>query len=255
MSLHSGIKPLFLLILATTLFNQAIRPLLSFAGDETTYYLLNKALLALLLLAFVVLTRQVKEAGLGRGMNLGTLHLYWPMFALMGMILLGPSNPPGLATLLALAGICASVGFAEELMFRGLLFHWFRDQSVRARILISAFAFGGVHLIAVFSVDATAVIVSQAYFASAVGAVFASARARDVSIWLPITVHALFDFVAFVASGSIGSALADSPATVIRLLIGGTVIWLWGGYLVWRAPRWQPDGGDTDLPALRGRSA
>lgn len=243
MPLRSALARLAVLVLATTIFNQAVRPLSPLLGSETGFYLVNKTLLALLLLGFVLLTRQARACGLGGGANLGTLHLYWPMFALMALILLGPKNPPELPMLLALGGIALSVGFAEELMFRGLLFHWFRDQSVRTRILVSAFAFGGVHLIAVLYVDATAVIVSQSFFASGVGAVFAAARARDVSIWIPIAVHALFDFVAFAASGSIGSALADSPETVIRLLVGGALIWLWGGYLVWKAPRWEASRG------------
>jgi membrane protease YdiL (CAAX protease family) len=161
------------------------------------------------------------------------------MYLLMALILAGPMTPPGTPTLLALAAIAVCVGFGEELMFRGLVFHWFRDRTVRAQILISSLAFGGAHLIALLHVDAPAVILSQAFFASAVGAVFASAWARDRSIWIPIMVHSLFDFVALAASGSIGEALADTPETVVRLLVGGAVIWLWGGYLVWRAPRWQ----------------
>lgn len=153
---------------------------------------------------------------------------YWPMYLLMALILAGPMTPPGTPTLLALAAIAVCVGFGEELMFRGLVFHWFRDRTVRAQILISSLAFGGAHLIALLHVDAPAVILSQAFFASAVGAVFASARARDRSIWIPIMVHSLFDFVALAASGSIGEALADTPETVVRLLVGGAVIWLWG---------------------------
>ena len=69
--------------------------------------------------------------------------------------------------------------------------------------------------------DATAVILSQSVFASAVGAVIACARARDDSIWLPIAVHAGFDFVALAAAGSVGGVLEDTPANVLRLLIPG----------------------------------
>lgn len=247
MTLHRGIKYLALLILATTLYNQAMRPLAPLLGTETGYYLVNKGLLALLLLGFVILTGQVKASGLGRGTNPKTLHLYWPLFLLMALILAGPKTPPELPMLLALGLIALSVGFGEELMFRGLVFHWFRDRPVRTQILISALAFGGVHLIALLHFDAVAVIVSQAFFASGVGAVFAAARARDCSIWIPIMVHALFDFVAFAASGSIGSVLADTPDTVMRLLVGGTLIWFWGGYLVWKAPRWE---GRKQSPVL-----
>ena len=125
-------------------------------------------------------------------------------------------------------------------MFRGLVFHWFRDQTVRRQILISALAFGGAHLFGLLVTDAVAVILAQSVFASAVGAVIACARARDDSIWLPISVHAGFDFVALTAAGGLGAALADTPETVLRLLVSGLLIWLWAAWLIWRAPRYAP---------------
>jgi membrane protease YdiL (CAAX protease family) len=201
--------------------------------------LLNKGLLAVLLLVFVAMTGQLRAAGLAGGMNLRTLPDYWPMFLLMALILGGPVSPPETGMLLALAGIAFSVGFAEELMFRGLVFHWFRDQSVRRQILISALAFGGAHLGGLLVTDAAAVIVAQSIFASGVGAIIASARARDRSIWLPIVIHAGFDFAAFAAAGSVGGALVDSPATVVRLLVAAIIVWLWAARLIWRAPRYE----------------
>jgi membrane protease YdiL (CAAX protease family) len=239
MSLHPGVRNLVLLLVATTAYSHLVRPLGPYVGSETFYYLLNKGLLAVLLLVFVAMTGQLRAAGLAGGMNLRTLPDYWPMFLLMALILGGPVSPPETGMLLALAGIAFSVGFAEELMFRGLVFHWFRDQSVRRQILISALAFGGAHLGGLLVTDAAAVIVAQSIFASGVGAIIASARARDRSIWLPIVIHAGFDFAAFAAAGSVGGALVDSPATVVRLLVAAIIVWLWAARLIWRAPRYE----------------
>lgn len=239
MSIHPGIRKLFLLILATTAYSQLVALAAPDIESEAAYYLLNKGLLAVLLLGYVAMSGQMAGAGLVAKMNLRTLRDYWPLFLLMALILMGPIASPGPLMLAMLAGVAIFVGFAEELMFRGLVFHWFRDQPVRRQILISAFAFGGAHLLGLLVTDAVAVILAQSVFASGVGAVFACARARDQSIWLPIIVHAGFDFVALGAAGGIGRVVEDSPATVIRLLGAAVIIWLWAARLIWRAPRYR----------------
>ncbi|KPK57924.1 MAG: hypothetical protein AMJ59_17425 [Gammaproteobacteria bacterium SG8_31] len=239
MAIHPGIRKLVLLLVATTAYGQLFAFVASGVESETGYYLLNKGLLAALLFAYVFVTRQMRVTGLVAQADPRTLPDYAPLFLLMALILLGPVASVEPVTLAMLAGVSISVGFAEELMFRGLVFHWFRDQSVRRQILISAFAFGGAHLLGLLVMDAVAVIVAQSIFAAGVGAVFACARARDRSIWLPVMVHAAFDFVALAAAGGIGSALEDSPATVIRLLVGAVIVWLWAAWLIWRAPRYE----------------
>ena len=240
MKLHSGVVKLVWLLALTTLYGQLVAPLGRSLGSETAYYLFNKGLLAVLLVGYVLATGQARAAGLTGTSRLATLPVYWPLFLLMALIALGPTATPDAETLLVLAAIAVSVGIAEEVVFRGLLFHSFRDQTVRRQILISALAFGGAHLFGLLVTDAVAVILAQSVFASAVGAVIACARARDDSIWLPISVHAGFDFVAFAAAGGIGAALADTPATVVRLLVPGLLIWLWAAWLIWRAPRHAP---------------
>lgn len=240
MKLHSGVVKLLILLLVTTLYGQLVAPFARSFGSTEAYYLFNKGLLAVLLVAYVVVTGQARAAGLTGSSRLATLPVYWPLFLLIVLLMLAPTTPPDAQTLMLFAGVAVSVGIAEELMFRGLVFHWFRDQTVRRQILISALAFGGAHLLGLLVTDAVAVILAQSVFASAVGAVIACARARDDSIWLPISVHAGFDFVALTAAGGIGGALADTPETVLRLLVSGLLIWLWAAWLIWRAPRHVP---------------
>lgn len=237
MRFHPGVLKLAVLLLLTTVYGQVIGAVAGGVGSETGYYLINKGLLAILLLMWVVATGQSRAVGLTGGIEWRTLPIYWPLFVLMLLILLGPATPPIFSVLLALGLIAVSVGFAEELMFRGMLFDWFRDLSPRARVLISAFAFGGAHLAGLLSSIATPVILAQSVFASAVGAVFACARVRDRSIWLPIIIHAIFDFVALGTAGGIEANFDDSPQTVLRLLIPGLVIWVWAAWLIWRLPR------------------
>mgnify|MGYP001818434523 FL=1 len=234
--MHTGLRNLLILLAATTAYGQLFSWATGDTLSQTGYYLLNKGGLAALLLAYVLYTRQVRAAGLTGGVNLRTLPIYWPIFLLMALILLGPVSPPGPAQLAALAGISVAVGFAEELMFRGLVFHWFRDLTVRRTLGISAVAFGAAPLGGLLVRDAVAGLLARGGVAAAVGAIMACARARDRSIWLPIAVHAGFDFAAFAAAGSIGGALEDSPATVVRLLVPGLVMWVWAAWLIRRMP-------------------
>ncbi len=252
--MHPGLRNLIILLAATTAYGHLLYRVVGDGLPETTYYLLNKGLLAAILLGYVVWTRQVRAAGLNSGMNLRTLPVYWPLFLLMALILLGPTTPPGPGELATLAGVAVFVGFAEELMFRGLVFHWFRDLPVRRTILVSALAFGIAHLGGLLVTDAVAVIVAQSFFASSVGAVLACARARDQSIWLPIAVHAGFDFVALGAAGGVSSVLEDSPATVLRLVVPGVMIWLWAAWLIVRMPA-APAAGTPSTAGQRNPDA
>ena len=239
MNLHPGLIRLVILLAATTIYGRLMGWGFGGMASEAHYYLLNKSLLAVLLLAYVLITRQGAASGLAGATNFRTLPIYWPLFLLMILIMSGPLALPDTGTLAALAAVAFCVGFAEELMFRGLVFHWFEDQSMRRRVLISALAFGAAHLGGLLARDAVAVMLAQSVVAAAVGAVIACARARAQSIWLPIAVHAGFDFVALAAAGGIGSAFEDTPATVLKLLIPGIVIWMWAAWLLWKMPRTQ----------------
>ncbi len=93
-------------------------------------------------------------------------------------------------------------------MFRGLVFHWFRARPVRTIIVISDTSFALIHLAVGLSSEIhPQVILGQAILALALGLIFAAARARDVSIVIPILIHALFDVLVVSAQGSISQTL------------------------------------------------
>ena len=119
-------------------------------------------------------------------------------------------------------------------MFRGLVFHWFRRLPPRGVVLVSAGAFGAMHLAGLVTEFHPAVILSQAYFAFAVGLIFAGARIRDVSILLPIAVHAVFDFIALSARGGVSQTFENVEQMVVGMLFAGTIALAWGLFLLWR---------------------
>ena len=232
-------RPLLLLVtmlLAVLVYSALASLLLAPLGltAELDYYVANKWLLALLLVSMVLVLGVRQETGLIARVNWRTLPLYWPMALIAGLIWLGDTNPPGAEAFIKIVLFCTAVGISEELMFRGLVFHWFREIPVRGIVLISAAAFGSVHLVGLASDIHPAVILSQAYFAFALGIIFACARARDVSIVLPILVHTVFDIAAVSAKGSVSQTFENVPEMVTGMMFTGTIALCWGLFLLWK---------------------
>lgn len=232
-------KPLIflaLMMLSVLLYSVlagALRPSLGLTS-EPDYYIVNKGLFAVLLVGAVLGAGLRREAGLVAKANWRTLPLYWPLALILGLIWLGSQNPPSVTDAAKILVFCVAVGINEELMFRGLVFHWFRWLPPRGVVLVSAGSFGAMHLAGLMTEIHPAVILSQVYFAFAVGLVIAGARARDVSIMLPIAVHAVFDFLAVSAKGSVSQTFENVEQTVSGMLIAGTIALAWGLFLLWR---------------------
>lgn len=205
--------------------------------NEQVIYLLNKGTLALLLLLLVVILGHRQQVALNCRARLSTVPVFWPMLAIVLLVAAG-SNPPlhTPLSLIMLFLIAVAVGLSEEILFRGYVMHWSRHYAVRLQIVISGVAFGAVHLLGIGKGLPTEVILSQAYFAAALGMIFACARIRDGSLFLAIVAHSLFDFGNFWASGGIRSTF-ENPAQIIPgMLIGGTVSLVWAGILIYKAP-------------------
>jgi len=220
-------------------------------SDETDLYLFNKWLLAALLLAIVFFRGEVRASGLVPRANWRTLPLYWPLALTAGLVWMGSTTLPSPLQALKILLLCVAVGLTEELMFRGLVFHWFRAQSIRTIVVISALSFGGVHLIGFASELHPAVVLSQVFFACALGLIFAGARARDSSIVLPIAMHALFDFLAITPHGTVSRSFDNVEQVVTGMLVSGSIALAWGLFLLWRAgSATGPRLADADHPSL-----
>jgi len=232
-------KPLALLatmLVGVTLYSHLasyLNPLFGLS-EENDQYLLNKWLLAGLLLGIVIFRGEVRASGLVARANWRTLPLYWPLALIAGMIWLGSTWLPSPLQALKIFLWCVAVGLTEELMFRGLVFHWFRAVSIRKIIVISAVSFGGVHLIGLASEIHPAVVLSQVFFACALGLIFACARARDTSIVLPIAAHALFDFLAIGPHGTVSRSFENVEQVVAGMLVSGSIALAWGLFLLRR---------------------
>jgi membrane protease YdiL (CAAX protease family) len=229
---------LFSLYLAMFLFNEAMGLVKPFFEPVTQmgFMMINKTIFAVGLLILVYALKIQRQCGLVFKANWRTLPLYWPMALIAGLTLTTGIDTDTSGSMLAIIFVTVIVGsFGEELMFRGLVFHWFRDLSVRKQILISAFAFGGLHLLGV-GID-PAIILAQVYFAAGGGLIFGYARARDYSIMIPIMIHVIFNLIVLGAKGGVVEGISPAPTeqVVIGMLAVGTLSWAWGGFLLWKA--------------------
>jgi membrane protease YdiL (CAAX protease family) len=230
---------LFSLYPAVFLFNEAfvlVKPLFE-PVTQMGFMMINKTIFAVGLLILVYGLKLQRQCGLVFKANWRTLPLYWPMALIAGLSLFGGINTDTSGSMLVIIFVTVVVGsFGEELMFRGLVFHWFRDLSVRKRILISAFSFGGMHLIGLLSGIDSAIILAQVYFAAGLGLIWGYARALDYSIMIPIMTHVIFNLIVLGGKGGVVEAASAGPTeqVVISMLAVGTLSWAWGGFLLWK---------------------
>ena len=200
--------------------------------------MVNKVIFAVGLLIVVYKLKLQRQCGLVFKVNWRTLPIYWP-FALVAVATLstGINTDTSISVLAIIFVTTLAVGIGEELMFRGLVFYWFRDLSVRKQILISALTFGGMHLLGLLSNIDSSIILAQVYFVAGLGITVAYARARDYSIMLPIMVHFVFDFITIGSKGGVENAAATAAPEqmVAGILAVGTIAWVWGGFLLWKA--------------------
>jgi membrane protease YdiL (CAAX protease family) len=135
-----------------------------------------------------------------------------------------------LAYLVLLAG---SVGFVEELVFRGIILRAWLTRGRSRAVLASTALFSLAHLTQLMGGQSPSATALQVAFSFVLGLALALVVVRTASLWEVIAFHALFDFVQFVStepSASVSSSsLAGLPmaGTVLStLILGGYVAWL-----------------------------
>jgi len=125
---------------------------------------------------------------LGGGFVSATAGLYWAL----GWMRFDSQYADRFAWILALLLIYPSVGLAEEMVFRGYLLKNLEEWRGRGvAIAVSSILFWVVH----FGTESTLELLG-ALTILAMGAMFALARYGTGSLWLPIGLHAAYDFAA-----------------------------------------------------------
>lgn len=113
-----------------------------------------------------------------------------------------------------------TVGFTEEMFFRGLILKYISIKGVRKAIIWSAIIFGIVHLSTALRGDNISVVIIRIIFAVLFGIVCAELVFLTKSIWIPIIWHAIHDFISYTtnATFTIGSLSTSTSVLIIELL-------------------------------------
>ncbi len=131
------------------------------------------------------------------------------------------------------------IGWAEELVFRGIILNLFLDRFSKTKkgilgaIILSGAIFGGIHLFNIFSGVSVVSAVVQAINAMMLGIIFGAIYARGRNIWVVIVAHAVTDMAALLGSGFFGTGTvvdginSISPLNLVAsalLLIPGVIL-------------------------------
>lgn len=119
-----------------------------------------------------------------------------------------------------------TVGFNEEIYFRGLALKFLMGKGKKTAIIASSVIFGILHLANALNGKDTLYLVLQMLFAFLVGFVLAEIVSVARSLWPVIIWHAAHDFISITTGDSINrTALIILAIQVVVLLIYAVGIW------------------------------
>jgi len=153
---------------------------------------------------------------------LGLLPLLAVPVVLVAVV--GISVTPVQAT--AYAVLSLSVGFSEEIWFRGLLLATLRCLGTRTAIIGGSAVFGTLHLTNFFAGREPLYLGLQFAFACLVGFVLAELVAITGSLWIGIVWHFAYDLSALSTGDDLTPAALAGVASATAILAAYSV-WLW----------------------------
>ena len=208
-----------------------------FIGDPLTLMMVAKWICVPYVLGLAYYLKLFSEIGLRQKGHWKSLILYWPIWLVALLSLAGGWQATDPMLVINILLFVIAVGITEEVIFRGFFFHYLRVLQPGVVILISSAAFGSMHLMGFFAQFPTGLVLAQVYFAAGFGMILGNDRARHGALSVPIFVHAAFDFAAMGAKGGLQEMLVHDPQIVLGMLIGGTMLWAWGLWLIYIGKR------------------
>ena len=127
-----------------------------------------------------------------------------------------------------LAMLC--VGFLEEIIFRGLLFHAMLRQNLKAAVVVSSVTFGIGHVINLFNGSGAELLPNllQVVYATAAGFMFVMMYYKSKSLLVCIAAHGIFNALSVFAD-------EKSATQEIRILNALLLTVITGSYAVYLA--------------------
>lgn len=134
-------------------------------------------------------------------------------------------------------GLALTAGFTEEVAFRGLpasllMRQWREEKKILTIMILTSAIFGGVHFTNFFAGADFGSSIMQVFGAAGMGLFFCGIYLRSGNLWVPIAVHALHDYLAFLDVGGIQDGIVVQEITWFSFLdlafsIGLGVLGIW----------------------------
>jgi membrane protease YdiL (CAAX protease family) len=136
------------------------------------------------------------------------------------------------ANLIYLVLLSLSVGFIEELLFRGIIIRAWLKKGVSVAVGVSTALFGVAHLMQLMGGQSAFGTVLQVLFSLVLGLALALVVVRTWSMWGVIIFHSLFDFVQLISTSPTASVTDSSldSISMIATLVCTIILVL---YIVW----------------------
>lgn len=166
-----------------------------------------------------------------------SFRIYAPLAAVLAIAAVTSIATSGItvssvSNLIYLVLLSLSVGFIEELLFRGIVIRAWLKKGVHVAVGVSTTLFGLGHLMQLMSGQSAFGTVLQIVFSLVLGLALALVVVRTWSIRGVIVFHALFDFVQLVSTSPTAS-VTDSSLHFVPMI--GTLVCtiILGFYIVW----------------------
>ena len=167
-----------------------------------------------------------------------TAFFFVSLLVCVPYLLLGLRVPPN-ESISGILSIQAVNAFAEELLFRGVIFALLIRLPLGRALLINGLLFGAMHLLHGIMDGDWAAAGHQALMTVIGGLIFAAVRAETRSLWPPIILHMLLNLSVIFSNAEAARAagpldIADGVSRGLQFLL-----FLW---LVWTGSRSRSEG-------------
>ena len=178
------------------------RPLLLGYLSELPVRLLAEALFCVYVAGLVTALGWWREIGMNGPRNWRGLAAYAPWLLLPLLVVAGRGvHPADTGRVLGYGAFVLMVGFAEEVLLRGVVLRVLQPGGLMRAVLLSSFFFGAAHLMNLFAGHEFQPTLVQVIYATFLGIGMAGSRLYAGTIVPAILLHALIDFADGVARG------------------------------------------------------
>ena len=147
------------------------------------------------------------------------------------------------------AMVCLSVGFFEEMAFRGCVFTVALQRVKKNRwgvflaIVISSVIFGLVHLVNLFAGGDVGSVILQTGYSFLIGGMCSVILVKTKNIWYCVILHGVYNFAGGVVPECGGGIIGDTPTIILTAVVAVAV----AVYVVVQIIRIRPEEIDALL--------